>query len=64
MYCLSMQKNIFSFTTTDNLNLPWLLYALDQCSKKIAILLHGNWSSSVFYSMEKYDLMAEATTSQ
>lgn len=59
-----MNKNIFSFNTTDGLTLPWLIYSPKSWSKEIALLLHGNWSSSVFYSMEKYNLMAEAITTQ
>lgn len=41
-----------NFNTPDKLNLPGLLYE-SPGSKKIAILLHGNGSSSVFYGESK-----------
>ncbi len=59
-----MNKNIFSFTTTDHLTLPWLMYTPEKETKEIAFLLHGNGSSSVFYSMTKNDPMWKQITDQ
>lgn len=51
-----MNKNIFSFTASDHMTLPWILYSpQEKDTKEIAIYLHGNGSSSVFYSMDKLD---------
>jgi pimeloyl-ACP methyl ester carboxylesterase len=47
-----MSKPIFiQFETPDNLTLPGLLYPVEG-SKKVAIFLHGNGSSSVFYDTD------------
>ena len=45
-----MQFKHLEFHTSDGLDLPGLLYEPDQRTDKVAILLHGNGSSSVFYS--------------
>lgn len=45
-----MQLKHLEFHTSDGLDLPGLLYEPDQKTDKVAILLHGNGSSSIFYS--------------
>lgn len=45
-----MQLKHLEFQTTDGLDLPGLLYEPDQKTDKVALLLHGNGSSSIFYS--------------
>lgn len=45
-----MNLQLIHFLTTDNLRLPGLLYEPDSETKKVAIYLHGNGTSSVFYS--------------
>ncbi len=45
-----MKQELVHFLTSDKLRLPGLLYEPNKGSKKIAIHLHGNGTSSVFYS--------------
>jgi len=45
-----MQLQHLEFRTSDGLDLPGLLYEPDSKTDKVAILLHGNGSSSIFYS--------------
>lgn len=45
-----MKLQHLEFSTEDGLALPGLLYEPDKKSDKVAILLHGNGSSSIFYS--------------
>ena len=45
-----MQLKHLEFRTSDSLDLPGLLYEPDQKTDKVAIFLHGNGSSSIFYS--------------
>ena len=47
------------FTTKDGLNLPGLLYEAKK-SGKMAIYLHGNGSSSVFYDESRNKILANA----
>lgn len=44
-----MRTYLVSFTTKDKLRLPGLLYEPDRKTRKVALFLHGNGSSSVFY---------------
>lgn len=53
-----MNPEFVQFKTSDGLLLPGLLYGGTK-SKKCAIYLHGNGSSSVFYEEVKYREMAE-----
>ncbi len=48
-----MHLSHLSFSTEDGLNLPGLLYEPTKKTDKVAILLHGNGSSSIFYSPER-----------
>jgi pimeloyl-ACP methyl ester carboxylesterase len=51
---MNMEKTwLVQFKTTDNLLLPGLLYQPKQKTNKVALVLHGNGSSSVFYSYNK-----------
>lgn len=45
-----MQAHLIHFQTSDNLRLPGLLYEPEKNTKKVAIYLHGNGTSSIFYS--------------
>lgn len=45
-----MQLRHLEFRTPDGLDLPGLLYEPDQKTDRVAILLHGNGSTSIFYS--------------
>lgn len=56
-----MVKNLklISFTTADGLSLPGLLYEPAKKTGRVAIYLHGNGSSSVFYSADKINPIAE-----
>ncbi len=51
---------LVSFESTDRLTLPGLLYKPDKTSKKVAIFLHGNGSSSIFYKTHFIPSFAEA----
>jgi len=53
-----------SFTSTDKLKLPGLLYAPGAGTKKAAIWLHGMGDSGVFYSPEQVNALGEALTSK
>lgn len=48
-----------SFLTSDELELPALLFASEQKTQRIVIFLHGNGSSSVFYKPHKLDVFAQ-----
>lgn len=52
------EPKLVEFDTEDGLTLPGLLYEAKN-SKKIAIFLHGNGSSSVFYGKSKYKDLPE-----
>lgn len=45
-----MQTHLIHFQTSDNLRLPGLLFEPEKATKKVAIYLHGNGTSSIFYS--------------
>lgn len=47
-----MKLSLPHFLTTDNLRLPGLLYEPEKRTNSVAIFLHGNGSSSVFYKPE------------
>lgn len=47
------------FLTKDGLELPGLLFAPQVQTKKIAIFLHGNGSSSIFYKPTKMNILAK-----
>lgn len=48
-----MNQHLIHFPTTDHLILPGLLYEPDSRTNKVAIYLHGNGTSSVFYDPSK-----------
>lgn len=49
---------LIQFESTDNLLLPGLIFEPKNKTDKVAINLHGNGSSSVFYSFERADSFA------
>lgn len=56
-----MSPRLIHFLTTDNLRLPGLLYEPAKKSKKVAIYLHGNGTSSIFYS-RLHDILGNQLT--
>ncbi len=52
--------SLVTFRSTDNLQLPGLLFTPQQPTKKAAIYLHGNGSASVFYSVKRAHNLAQA----
>jgi pimeloyl-ACP methyl ester carboxylesterase len=54
-----MKLELFSFETTDRLTLPGLLYRPSRGTKSVALWLHGNGGSSVFYSTTRMNVMGE-----
>mgnify|MGYP001604750315 CR=1 FL=1 len=52
------------FESTDKLLLPGMLFEPDSKTKKVAINLHGNGSSSVFYNFERTDSFAKELNKQ
>jgi pimeloyl-ACP methyl ester carboxylesterase len=57
-----VKLELLSFETTDRLTLPGLLYTPARQSKRVAIWLHGNGGSSVFYSSTRMNLLGEELT--
>jgi len=51
---------LIEFKTPDNIFLPGLLYEPKKKTRKVAILLHGNGSSSVFYNPKELEMMARS----
>lgn len=49
---------LISFPATDGLNLPGLLYKPQDASDEVVIYLHGNGSSSIFYSPAFHNTIA------
>ena len=45
-----MQTHLIHFHTSDNLRLPGILFEPEKNTKKVALYLHGNGTSSIFYS--------------
>ena len=56
-----MRNNLqlVSFETPDRLSLPGLLYEPKEKTDKVAIYLHGNGSSSVFYDTEEMNILGK-----
>ncbi len=50
---------LLKFQTTDNLKLPGLLYQPKHKADKVIIWLHGNGSSSIFYSADRMNTIAQ-----
>lgn len=57
-----MRLKLLSFETTDRLTLPGLLYEPERRSRRVAIWLHGNGGSSVFYSTTRMNILGEELT--
>ena len=53
---------LLRFPTTDNLLLPGLLYKPRNKTSRVAIYLHGNGSSSVFYSVDETNSLGKTLT--
>ena len=51
---------LIEFKTPDNIFLPGLLYEPKRKTRKVALLLHGNGSSSVFYYPNELEVMAKS----
>jgi len=56
---LNMYLTLTSFKTRDGLTLPGLLYEPERKTRKVVIFLHGNGSSSVFYSTRRSNTLAD-----
>lgn len=61
---MMFNTDLIEFITTDNLLLPGLLFTPSIPTKKVAIFLHGNGSSSVFYSVKRARALAESFCSR
>lgn len=59
-----MTTDHISFSTTDRLTLPGLLYAPSQPTATAVVWLHGMGDSGVFYSPKRITALAEALTEQ
>lgn len=57
-----MRLTLHSFDSTDRIALPGLLYEPPRGSKSVALWLHGNGGSSVFYSAKRMNALGEALT--
>ena len=58
-YDKNMPLQLVEVRTSDGLPLPGLLFEPETATKKVALYLHGNGSSSVFYSVEETNTMAK-----
>lgn len=56
---MTTNLQLVSFETPDHLLLPGLLYQPDKKTDRVAIYLHGNGSSSVFYGAQEMNLFGE-----
>lgn len=59
-----MQTEHVSFTSSDRLTLPGLLYIPAQPTKRVVVWLHGMGDSGVFYSPKRITTLAAALTEQ
>ncbi|MDL2342411.1 MAG: alpha/beta hydrolase [Patescibacteria group bacterium] len=59
-----MQTSHVSFSATDLVTLPGLLYTPDQPTSKVAVWLHGMGDSGVFYSPRRITALANSLTEQ
>jgi len=57
-----MRTQLLTFSTKDKLNLPGLLYEPNRKTKKVALYLHGNGTSSVFYNSNEHNATANELT--
>lgn len=56
------QISLHSFVSTDDIKLPGLLYEPKKKTDNVLIYLHGNGSSSVFYSFDKVKAFGDVLT--
>ncbi len=56
-----MKQHLIHFLTKDKLRLPGILFEPTELARKVAIYLHGNGTSSVFYDPSKIVLGKELT---
>lgn len=57
-----MKLRLLSFRATDGVALPGLLYEPSRPTREIALFLHGNGDSSIFYSARRTNAFAEEMT--
>ena len=57
-----MKLELISFEATDRVALPGLLYSPHRRGREVAIWLHGNGGSSVFYSAKRMNTLGEELT--
>ncbi|HEY5442512.1 MAG TPA: alpha/beta fold hydrolase [Candidatus Saccharimonadales bacterium] len=57
-----MRLRLVSLKSTDNIELPGLLYTPERGTKKIAVWLHGIGDNAVFYKPEAINTLANALT--
>jgi len=58
------KTKLVQFESTDNLFLPGLLFEPSKKTKRVAINLHGNGNSSVFYSFNRTNILARELNKQ
>lgn len=56
---MKLALQLTNFYSTDNLKLPALHYKSNSNTKKVALFLHGNGSSSVFYKADFMNTLAQ-----
>lgn len=61
---MTYNLSLTNFLSTDNLQLPALLYEPKEKTKKVALFLHGNGSSSIFYKKAEMDAFGSALTNK
>lgn len=61
---MTYNPELLTFSTTDGLNLPGLLYKPETSTDKALIYLHGNGSSSIFYDPQEMNNLASALNNQ
>ncbi len=59
-----MNTEHVSFSSSDHLTLPGLLYTPARASKRVAVWLHGMGDSGVFYSPKRITALATGLTEQ
>lgn len=64
MNAMNYNPELTIFTSTDGLRLPGLLYKPDAPNDSVALYLHGNGSSSIFYSARTMNAIAEKLNKQ
>lgn len=57
-----MKISLHSFLTPDRLRLPGLLFEPERKTDKVAIFLHGNGSSSIFYDTDEANMLGKNLT--